>query len=690
MLDKKIEYDRNVPIKAHVSRIHEQPVHTHNDDLEIFVVLKGTVRAVVGYSNLLLKEGEVMIFNDREMHGVYETEGENLILTVHINIKYFKKYNEAAYGSFFLMAATYLNGLRYDKPVAELRDRLFDIAKAQMMQTSSDERLETLGKELLNQLLADFQYFYYSSSSGRHFFNRYEGKNNQAQAARMRMLMYYLWENYNQKITLQEYADETHINMYYLSHIIKESTGLNFQDLLNYTRVEESEILLLETDKKISEIAFECGFSATRYYVKHFEKWFQTSPEEYREKHLKRMAIIEDEEILTGKEEIDVINEFSGQKRYLTTGKSYFYTDVLEINVGKKSKNRKKRFNHLIQWEQNIYSEYGGLYEELTKIKDSFKLCIPIVSEDDFNSRTLMFLQENSSHSLLIKCDAEKNYKDGIDRIVAAFSRFCKHSSLTAVTINIAVNGNYKRKAYLSEKLIEEGFLAGCKVTVKEAPQYLAENDERSYFFDSIYVVPWIIRNCLKSGNDQKIICSLYDEQNADARLVTGNRGLITASGIKKPSYFAYMCLSMLGDEIIENAESYIVTKRNQDIQILIYDYDIGVLGNIDYYSDWDKMKTLRFAAEKNKEYKLEISNLNGRYTVTQIRLGREICLFNKVVDMGMPETLIPEQEKTIREFTKPGLDFFVVDENNGYASLDVIVPKYGATLLQFHKTMDI
>lgn len=690
MLDKKIEYDRNVPIKAYVSRIHEQPVHTHNDDLEIFVVLKGAVRAVVGYSNLLLKEGEVMIFNDREVHGVYETEGENLILTVHINIKYFKKYNESAYESFFLMAATYLNGLRYDKPVAELRERLFDIAKAQFMQTSSDERLETLGKELLNQLLADFQYFYYSSSGGRHFLNRYEGKNNQAQAARMRTLMYYLWDNYNQKITLQEYADETHINMYYLSHIIKEATGLNFQELLNYTRVEESELLLLETDKKISEIAFECGFSATRYYVKHFEKWFQISPEDYREKHLKRVAIIEDEEILTGEAAIDVINEFSGQKRYLTTGKSYFYTDVLEINAGKSGKNRKKRFNQMLQWKENLYAEQKGTYEDLIKIKNAFKLCLPVVSEGDFNNRTAAFLQESSVHSLLIKYNITKRGKEGLVKLEEALGRFCKRASLATININLAIKGSSKDQETFADNLIEEGRKAGCKVIAKEAPQYLADEALHNYFFDSIYAVPWIIRGCLKNESDQKMICSLYDENDAKARLVTGNSGMITNSGIKKPSYYAYMCLSMLGDEVIENSESYIVTRRNQDIQILLYDYDIGVLGNIDDYSDWEKMKPLRFAAEKNKEYKLEISNLSGRYTVTQIRLGREICLFNKMIDMGMPESITLEQEKAIRDFTTPALDFFVIDENKGVASLDVIVPRYGATLLQLCRTMDI
>lgn len=694
MLDKRIEYDRNVPVRAYVSHIYEQPVHTHKDDLEIFVVLKGTVRAVVGYSNLLLKEGEVMIFNDREVHGVYETEGENLVLTVHINIKYFKKYNESGYGSFFLMAATYLNGLRYDKPIAELREHLFEIAKAQMMSTSSDEKLETLGKELLNRLLADFQYFYYSSSGGRHFLNRYEGKNHQAQAARMRMLMYYLWENYNQKITLQEYADATHINMYYLSHIIKESTGLNFQELLNYTRVEESEFLLLETDKKISEIAFECGFSATRYYVKHFEKWFQASPEEYRAKHLERITIAYDEDILTGDDAIDVINEFSGQKRYLTTGKSYFYTDVLEIDLGKKSKIRRKKYNWLIRWDQNInLGAEAGRREiygiELKNIKSAFKLCVPIVTENDFNSRTLSFLKESSSNSLLFVHESELQSKNKDSNIIASFEEFCQRIELTSVIANIEYKSKDKGKGAFAKKLVEAGRRSNCKVAVKEVYQCSADKQKGSYFMDSIYVIPWIVRCCLKNGYDQKFVNSLYDDIKAGGSLITGGNGIITSNGIRKPSYYAYMCMSMLGDEIIDNSESYIVTKKGKDIQILLYDYDIEIFSNIDAYMEPDKLKTLRFATEKNKEYKLELSNLSDKYTVTQISLGKEICLFNKFVDMGEPQTISIEQENLVHEFMKPVINFFAIDGRKGSASLDVKVPRYGASLLLLHKEIE-
>ena len=56
--------------------------------------------------------------------------------------------------------------------------------------------------------------------------------------------------------------------------------------MLSYIRVEESERLLLGTNKKIGAIAEETGFSAVRYYIKHFEQWFGMHPLEYRKKYI--------------------------------------------------------------------------------------------------------------------------------------------------------------------------------------------------------------------------------------------------------------------------------------------------------------------------------------------------------------------------------------------------------------------
>ena len=113
-----------------------------------------------------------------------------------------------------------------------------------------------------------------------------DGKNkgNKVLASRLRRITDYMYDHYTRKLTLNEIAEKEHLSIYYLSHVIKEATGLSFQDLLSFIRVDESEKLLLETNKKIGTISEEMGFSAVRYYIKHFKTWFDVHPQEYRKK----------------------------------------------------------------------------------------------------------------------------------------------------------------------------------------------------------------------------------------------------------------------------------------------------------------------------------------------------------------------------------------------------------------------
>lgn len=103
-----------------------------------------------------------------------------------------------------------------------------------------------------------------------------------ALAGRLPRITRYMHENFSRKLTLNEIANRENLSVFYLSHAIRETTGLCFQDLLGFIRAKESEKLLLGTNRKISMISTECGFSAVRYYVKHFEKWYDMTPTAYR------------------------------------------------------------------------------------------------------------------------------------------------------------------------------------------------------------------------------------------------------------------------------------------------------------------------------------------------------------------------------------------------------------------------
>jgi len=76
-----------------------------------------------------------------------------------------------------------------------------------------------------------------------------------------------------------------HLSTFHLSHLIRRYTGMSFRDFLCFARVERSEIPLLDTNKKISQISKEVGFSTTAYYEKFFCKWYGHSPQVHRDSY---------------------------------------------------------------------------------------------------------------------------------------------------------------------------------------------------------------------------------------------------------------------------------------------------------------------------------------------------------------------------------------------------------------------
>lgn len=92
----------------------------------------------------------------------------------------------------------------------------------------------------------------------------------------------YLNIHFRENITLDDLADLTFLNKYYLSHIFKEHSGLSPIDYILHKRVEEAKKLLSNTDLNISQIASILGFGTASYFSQYFKKETTFSPSEYR------------------------------------------------------------------------------------------------------------------------------------------------------------------------------------------------------------------------------------------------------------------------------------------------------------------------------------------------------------------------------------------------------------------------
>lgn len=83
----------------------------------------------------------------------------------------------------------------------------------------------------------------------------------------------------HEQFTLEELATRLYTNKTYLSTFIKDEYDMNFSGWVTNLRIDEAKrIMMKEPEKKLQEVAFECGFSSLVYFSSVFSKSEGISP----------------------------------------------------------------------------------------------------------------------------------------------------------------------------------------------------------------------------------------------------------------------------------------------------------------------------------------------------------------------------------------------------------------------------
>lgn len=92
----------------------------------------------------------------------------------------------------------------------------------------------------------------------------------------------YLRANLDRPHTLGELARVACLSEFHFHRIFTSLTGETLNDFTNRLRLEKAARLLTRSGRRVTDIAFECGFSSPAAFARSFRHVFETTPTEYR------------------------------------------------------------------------------------------------------------------------------------------------------------------------------------------------------------------------------------------------------------------------------------------------------------------------------------------------------------------------------------------------------------------------
>ena len=88
---------------------------------------------------------------------------------------------------------------------------------------------------------------------------------------------------YNTNLTLNDIADNLHLSPRQTSRILQTYFGMNFNDMLTETRLENAKFQIEHTSKPLTDIAFDVGFQSYNGFWKAFRKKYGISPNQSKQ-----------------------------------------------------------------------------------------------------------------------------------------------------------------------------------------------------------------------------------------------------------------------------------------------------------------------------------------------------------------------------------------------------------------------
>lgn len=268
----------------------DYPLHKHKEFELNFVEHASGVRRIVGDSVEEIGEYDLVLVGGGGLEHVWEQgsctsknireitiqfspdlfEGEMLSKNQFASIR--KMLDDAQYGISFPM---------------ETIMKVYHVLDKLALETTEDERFLQFLKFLyiLYELsVSEGAKVLASNSSAKHA--------GREESRRIQKVKQFIDEHYTEDLGLSQIADLAGMSPVAFSRFFRQRTGGTLTDYIVDIRLGHAARLLVDTDKNVSEICYECGFNNLSNFNRAFKSKRGSSPREFREKYKKNKVVV--------------------------------------------------------------------------------------------------------------------------------------------------------------------------------------------------------------------------------------------------------------------------------------------------------------------------------------------------------------------------------------------------------------
>ncbi|MCI8380626.1 MAG: AraC family transcriptional regulator [Lachnospiraceae bacterium] len=268
---EKVPHTRINNINFFLSSLTYRTPHAHRD-FEILQVIEGNLHVKTLAEDFSIGPGEIALFNPDTFHMLYSMQSHCIVLAIQAD----PAFCAAHYPS--------IRHIRFDTAnitsITPFEEALKMIRVC--LNLGYNYCLNDKGFELrcMSDLYRLFSYLimfvpYHLENEANVFHSREKEK-------RFTRIINYIHRHYTEKITLSSLAESENLSMTYLSHLFKDAANMSFQEYLNSLRFEHALLLLKKTDRSITDICLESGFSDSKYLNKRLKSVYNLSLKDFR------------------------------------------------------------------------------------------------------------------------------------------------------------------------------------------------------------------------------------------------------------------------------------------------------------------------------------------------------------------------------------------------------------------------